>query len=135
MVNHAGATLLVVAGLLLVSLAVPATAASSTNYLTTTLVQSGVTQTTINGFPGVLVNYTNSLTVSLNTFIYLDLVNSVGQTVYWNVETCIFASIQKVQCFVPITPTLPSGTYSARVFATSSTYVALSTTTTLVVSL
>ena len=123
--------LALVVGLLTVSAATPTAGAASTTFLTTGITQSGMKQVTISVYEGVLVNFTNSYSVPMSTFVYLDLASSGGQTVYWNVGTCNFAANQLVQCFVVIAPSVPKGTYTASVFVTTNSSVPISTTSTL----
>jgi hypothetical protein len=121
--------------LLAVSTAVPVVNGATSSYLTVGITQSAIKQSTVNGFTGVLVNYTSTFSTSIGTFVYLDLANLGGQTVYWNVGTCTFAANQKVQCFVPIAPTVAKGTYTASVFVTTNSNIPISTTTSLQLTL
>ncbi len=123
------------ASLLTVSLAVPIVNGATSAYLTIGITQSAIKQTTVNGFSGVLVNYTSTYSASIGTFIYLDLVNSGGQTVYWNVGTCNFAANQRVQCFVPIVSAVAKGMYTASVFVTTNSSIPISATSSLQVTL
>lgn len=100
--------------------------ASPSSYLTTGVTQSGIKQTIIGGYTGVLVNYTNSYSSSFSGFVYLDVVNSAGQTVYWNLTSCPFNAAQKAQCFVAISPSPAAGNYTASVFATTTSSVPVS---------
>ena len=122
-------SLVLAVGLGLVLTSVPPVGAASPTYLTTGIVQSGVKQTIIGNYQGVLVNYTNTQPTSVSAFVYLDLVNSAGQTVYWNLGTCTFGASQKVKCFIAISGTISRGTYTAWVFATTDTEVPVSTST------
>ena len=114
------------AGLLMLSMVMPVASGASTSYLTTGLVQSNIKQTAISGYDGVLVNYTNTYSSSFGAFVYLDLVNSAGQTVYWNVGGCSFSARQTASCFVVISSAVPKGVYTAQVFAATSTDVPVS---------
>ena len=114
-------------GVLLVATTVPAALGSTTAYLTVTVAPSGAKQATINGYDGVLANYTSSASSRMSGFVYLDLANSVGQTVYWNVAYCSFTASQETQCFVVISSTVPKGNYTATVFATTNSSIPIST--------
>ena len=81
---------------------------------------------TINNYQGVIVNYTSTYSGSFSGFVYLALANRAGQTVYWNVASCSFSGSQTVQCYVSISPLVPSGTYTARVFVTTAARVPVS---------
>jgi len=129
-----GLTLLA-ACILALSTAVPAVNGATNPYLTVGIIQSAIKQSTVNGIAGVLVNYTSSYSTSIGTFVYLDLANSAGQTVYWNVGTCAFTADQKVQCFVPIASTVAKGNYTASVFVTTNSNIPISRTTSLQVTL
>jgi len=125
---------LLAALLLALSTAVPANAVATT-YLTGGITQSAIKQSIVNGFGGVLVNYTSTFSSSIATFVYLDLTNSGGQTVYWNLGTCAFAANQSVQCFVPIASTVGKGSYTAYVFVTTNSSIPISMTSSLQVTL
>ena len=114
------------AGLLALSMVMPVANGVSATYLTTGIAQSSIKQAVINNYNGVLVGYTNTYTSSFSAFVYLDLVNSAGQTIYLNVGSCSFAPSQTVPCFVAISPSVPKGTYTAQVFATTVTSVPVS---------
>ena len=124
--GRAMATVSMACGLILLSTLAPTAMATSPVFPTTVLVQSGMKYATIGGYSGVLVNYTSSISTSFVAFVYIDLVNSAGQTVYWNVGYCSFAANQKVQCFVPISSTGPGGDYTASAFATTTSNVPVS---------
>ncbi len=115
-------------GLLAFSMAGPMANGAATRYLTNGIVLTGMEQRSISGYVGVLANYTNTLSSPMNTLVYLTLVNSAGQTVYWNYDSCSFAANQKVQCFVLIASTVPKGVYAAYTFVTTSTSVPISVT-------
>ena len=127
-------SLFVLAVLILLPTA-PIGSAASPAYLTNGVSQSGMKLVTIDSHQGVLVNYTSTYSGSFNGFVYLALTNTAGQTVYWNVASCSFTGSQTVQCFVTISPTVPSGTYTARVFVTTAARVPVSLTSSLNVTL
>ena len=99
----------------MLSLLPAASAASPTTYLTTSLVASGPTQTTISGFSGVLVTYTNHLNSSFIGIMYLSLMNTAGQTVGISIGSCNFAALNQSACFIVTPSGVASGTYLARV--------------------
>src|SRR5579863_8730199 len=109
--------------LTLVLIAVPPALATSPTYSTSSIVKSAMVQTKISGYEGVLVNYTSSFPTSTNGFVYMDLTNSAGETVAWNVGSCEFAPAATAQCFVLIPQSVSTGTYSASVFVVTSTGV------------
>jgi hypothetical protein len=112
----------------LVSFAASSALAASPAYPTSDLALKGLKQTTVGGYTGVLANYTSSFAYAFTGFVYLDLTNAAGQTVYLAVGTCSFEQGALSQCFVPMATTLSSGTYTAHVFVTTSTDIAISIT-------
>ena len=126
---------LLAACLLTISAAVPVASGVASSYLTIGIAPSADKQATVGQVNGVLVNYTSSYSKPIGTFVYMDLANSAGQTVYWNVATCAFAANQKVQCFVPIASSVAKGIYNATVFLTTNSSIPISTTTFLQVTI
>ena len=114
---------------LILGLTAPSVAASPT-YPTTTVSQAGMTETTLNGLSGVLVNCNSTAASSFSGILYLDLTNAQGQTVYWNRDSCNFAQGVAVLCFVSISSTVPAGTYTATTFVATTTDVPISTSST-----
>lgn len=100
-----------------------ATAPSS--YLTNALAPSGAQKTTIGPFTGVTITYNNTDSSPLFVFVYLDLVNSAGQTVYVQASSGNISSHGTVQFFLPISGPA-SGTYLATLFATTNSGVPVS---------
>jgi methionine-rich copper-binding protein CopC len=119
----------------LFSVALPAFAQSAPAFPTTAVTTSGIQQATIGPSKGVLVNYTSSLTSPLTAFVYLDLVNSAGQTVYVNIASCNLQQGQLAQCFVSLSSSIPAGAYTAKLFAVTTDSVPVSTTGTLQVTI
>jgi hypothetical protein len=120
-----------IAALLIVPVS-SATAPSS--YLTNALAPSGAQKTTIASFTGVAITYNNTESSPLFVFVYLDLENSAGQTVYvWPVSGNI-SSHGTVTFFIPISGPA-SGNYSATLFATTSSGVPVSSSVTITVAL
>ncbi|MDG7013432.1 MAG: hypothetical protein JRN11_03025 [Nitrososphaerota archaeon] len=120
--------------LMLLPVAPPGSAASPA-YFTNGVSQSGMKLVTIDGYQGVLANYTSTYSGSFYGFVYLALTNTAGQTAYWNVASCSFTGSQTVQCFVTISPTVPPGTYTASVFVTTAARVPVSLASSLNVTL
>ena len=102
--------------------------------MTTGLTSSGLREETIGGFPGVVANYTSSYNFQFSALVYMDLMNSVGQTVSWSVVQCSFNANQTVSCVLPIQPGVVSGSYTAYLFATSVSSVPVSQASSLNVS-
>ncbi len=115
----------VAAGLMLLAAVVPAYASP---FLTTSLTQTAISQGTLGGYPGVFVTYNDTSTTSFDGFVYLALLNSTGQTVYLSIATCKFVSNHNQSCFLAVPSTVPSGAYTAKVFATMTENVPVSAT-------
>ncbi len=113
------------AGLMLLAAVVPAYASP---FLTTSVTQTAISQANLSGYPGVLVTYNDTSTTSFTGFVYLVLLNSTGQTVYLSIGTCNLVYNQNRSCFVGVSSTVPSGVYTAKVFATMTENVPVSTT-------
>ncbi|MDE1858425.1 MAG: hypothetical protein KGI26_05115 [Thaumarchaeota archaeon] len=126
--NGLGLALSLAACTTLVLLVVPAALAATPAYPTTAVTATGIVQTTISGYQGVLVNYTSAFPTTFSGFVYLDLTNAAGQTVAWNVAYCGFSASAKAQCFVSIPLSTAAGSYNAHVFVATSTGVAVSAT-------
>ncbi|MDG6982553.1 MAG: hypothetical protein JRM74_03770 [Nitrososphaerota archaeon] len=123
--KYLSAALLLAVGMMLLS-AAPLGSAAAPTHLTNGVSQSGMKLATIDTYQGVVVNYTSTYSTAFDSFVYLTLVNHAGQVVYWNVASCSFSAAQEVQCFVSISPAVPSGTYTAMAFATTDTGVPVS---------
>lgn len=113
---------------------IPAGFAAGPTYPTSAVMQSGMKETTIAGYSGVLINYTNGLSTRLSSFVYVYLVNRAGQTIYWGVGSCNFSAGEEVQWFAVFSSTVSSGNYTANLFVTTSTGVPVSTTSSLSVT-
>ena len=133
--RHLRLSIVLAVTLVLLSAILPVAGLSTASYLTTGIKQSGMKQATIHGYSGILVNYTSSYSSSFTAFLYVNVVNSAGQTVYWNIASCSFNPNQMVPCFVTLSSSVPAGTYTARVFATSTSNVPVSVTSSLSVTL
>ncbi len=126
--NGFGLALSLAACTTLVLLVVPAALAATPAYPATAVTATGIVQTKLSGYQGVLVNYSSTFSTSFSGFVYMDLTNTAGQTVVWNVAYCGFSASAKAQCFVSIPTSTATGTYTALVFVTTSTGVAVSST-------
>jgi len=127
--------LAVVLGVLLVSATVPAAAQTAPTFTVTSVTESRMRQATIGGYTGVVVNYTSHLGGGYLVLVYLTLVNATtGQAAYVGVGSCNLPPGQQTQCFVATSPSVPTGIYTASVFAVNTDNVPLSTTSTLQVA-
>jgi hypothetical protein len=132
MVRGIVASVFVAVGLLVLAAAVPAFAST---YLTTTVTSTGLKQTTLSGYDLIRVNYTDSSSASFTGFVYLDLFNSTGRSVFVSIGSCSFVPSQGSACYVALPLTVRPGTYSAKVFATTTENVPISTASSLQVTL
>ena len=114
--------------LLAFSTAGPIATSATSTYLTNGIILSGMKQSSIGGYEGVIANYSNHFSSQMNTVVYLDLINSAGQTVYWNRSTCYFGANQEAQCYVLISSAVPKGVYAAYMFITTPSNVPISVT-------
>lgn len=103
----------------------------STSILT---VSTSPSQTIVDGYTGVQINYTNTYSQSLSAFVWVVVHNAAGQTVGIFVGSAIMNSGAALAVFVP-TFNLPAGSYAATVFATTTSSVAISQTSTVSLSL
>jgi len=110
-------------GFAILMLALPAVSQTAPSYLTTSVTSTGMKQTGIGGFNGVLVNYTNTLSSPLTVLVYMDVMNPAGQVAGVNAASCNFAANQTVRCFAVFPSSVPSGNYSIQVFATTASGV------------
>jgi hypothetical protein len=131
--HFSGLSLILVASILLLSVALPASAVSP-SFPTTAVAASGLKQTVIGGNSVIEVNYTSSLATSFTAFVYLDLMNSMGQTVYVNLGTCSLSQFQLQSCFVALSSSISTGAYTAKLFASNTDNVPVSGTSSLAVA-
>ena len=120
--------------LVLALFVVPAAVASSPTYSTGTVSSSGAVQAKVGGYEGVIANFTSAQASSLDGFVYMDLTNAAGQTIAWSIGYCNLSPKATTQCFVSFPLSLASGTYTATMFVTTSTGVAISLTSSLKVT-
>jgi hypothetical protein len=115
--------LLVVPLVLSLLLLVPtSTATAPSSFFTDGLQGSGVAQATLGGFSGIAINYNDTYSSPIAVFVYVDLTNSAGQTVFvWNTYGNI-SSHKILSFYIPIFG-VPPGTYSAAVFALTNSRV------------
>jgi len=90
-------------------------------------------QTTLGSNVAVQITYTNNSNGPVTAIVYAVVHNSLGQTVAYSTATLPLASGASGTAY-PIIFGLPSGSYSVTLFVTSTTGVALSTTSTVSVS-
>ena len=108
---------------------VPAMAAAqTTKYLTTDLTVGEISWTQLRSYTGVLVNYTSAFPTAITAIVYASVLNTSGQTVAVSVGTCNFGGNQSASCFVAFLSTFPTGTWKVDVFATTTSSVPISTT-------
>jgi hypothetical protein len=100
---------------------------SSQAVLTTALTAGTPYQTTLEGFSGVAVIYTDTGNSPLTAFLYGDVHNSAGATV--GVVTTSVATSPGVgaTAFLALPQGLPSGTYTINIVAVTSTDIPVST--------
>ena len=103
----------------------PIAIATTAPYSTTSFTPLSVGETTQGSTRGVAVNYNNTLSDSLEVFTFIDVTNSVGQTVFVQSSIEMFIPGESETVFFGLTG-LPSGTYSATVFVSSLDLVPLS---------
>jgi len=102
--------------------------------LTTSLAKVSASQTSALGQKGVSITYNNTLSQPVTAAVYISLQNSAGFTVYISLQVYTFQPKQVATFFFGPSG-LPSGSYTARLFAAQGNGVPLSTTTTVQVSL
>lgn len=112
----------------LLALTMPSMSQTAPQYLVTSITSNGVKQTVLGGYGGLFVNYTNTHDAPITALVYMDVSNSVGQVVALTVGTCYFGANETIGCFVVFPVSVPSGAYSAEVFATTTSGVPISTT-------
>ncbi len=120
--------------LLLVLMTPIASASAPTSFLTTGFTGSHSGEVTAQGVKGVNVTYTNNFHVSMLAFVYVDLTNSAGQTVFVQATGTLFSAGGSASAFIGFVGISP-GTYTASLFVTTSSGVPISTVTTVQVTL
>ena len=103
----------------------PALGTSLPPYSTKGFVAIGATETTQAGTKGVIVNYNNTLASPVVAFVYIVVTNSVGQTVFVQVNGGVFSAGENKTIFFGMSG-MSSGTYSATLFVASANLVPLS---------
>ena len=97
-------------------------------------VSASPTKTTINNQPVVQASYTNTANAQITGIVYGVVRNAAGQTVQFTTATITPAAGQSVTAFLFLAG-LPSGTYSVTVFAITPAGVAISTSSTVSVTI
>ncbi len=110
-----------VLALMLASLAAPVSAQAPSAYLTNGLTLNGLKQVQLGGYPGVEANFTNSYPFSFTAILYMDIMNSKGQTVSVSAGTSTFGANATLSSFLAVQPGVATGNYTAVVFAASTT--------------
>ena len=106
----------------------PVSNAAAQTFSTSGFASLHATETTQQGTEGVLVNYNNTMSSAVVAFVYLDLTNSAGQTVFVQASGGSFAAGENKTIFFGLTG-VQSGTYVASVFVVTSAFVPVSTAT------
>ena len=83
-------------------------------------------EATQSGVAGVLVNYNNTVSSAVVAFVYLDVTNSIGQTVFVQASGGTFSGGENKTIFFGLTG-LQTGSYSAAVFVVTGADVPVST--------
>ena len=98
-------------------------------------IATAASQSVLGGFSGVQVGYTNNYLKPIAGFVWVVVKNSAGQTAGVFVGSITVNQATTISVFVP-TFNLPSGSYVANIFATTTSFVAISvsTSSTLVVN-
>lgn len=113
---------------LLLFMATTASATSPPPFLTTGLTPSNGSQSTLNGYTGASITYTNTLSTSEPVFVFASVVNQQGQTVGVSLQSSTIASGASSTFFFS-EPQLAHGAYTVTIFATTRTLVPLSVST------
>jgi len=117
----------------------PAMATASFSYLSSFVntailaVLSPAAQASVGGSNGVQVVYTDTYSQALPAFVWVVARNSVGQDVGVFVGSAATSSGARVTVFVP-TSNLPTGSYNATIFATTTSFIAISQASTVSLS-
>ncbi len=103
---------------------------SATGLTTTTLTPSGsASEATVSGTPTVSQTFTNTATGSVSVYMWVSVKNSAGQTVGVFLGSATMASGATATIGAALF-NLPSGSYTASVFVTTTSGVVVSTTST-----
>jgi len=81
----------------------------------------------VSGFPTVQQTFTNTASGTLSVFMWASVLNAAGQTVAVNFGSATMSAGQTVTIGTPFL-NLPSGTYTASVFVTTTTGIVISGT-------
>jgi hypothetical protein len=102
-----------------------ATAATPPPLLTTVMVPYAAGQSIQQSTVGVIISYNSTYTSSLPTFVHMSLLNGAGQTVTLESTGAVFSANASLTFFFGLTGFQP-GNYTAQLFATTTTGVAIS---------
>jgi hypothetical protein len=91
-------------------------------------------QITIGGFPAVNATFTNNLNIVQTGIVFAVVKNSLGQTIYYTTSTISPAAGASASAILVLAG-LAHGTYSVNIFVVSPTNVAVSTSTTVSVTI
>ena len=108
----------------------PQSHAVAASYTTKGFVATGAAETTQLGTEGVVVNYSNTMTIAVSAVVFLYLSNSAGQTISIQFFASSFSAGGNGTIFLGVAGVMP-GTYTASLFATTSSLVPVSPVTTL----
>ena len=109
-------------------------AATPKAFFTTSVVSSNAAEVTLSGTAGFNVTFTNSLSVAVTGSVFIELINSAGQTVLIQSSIVTFAPAgmagSKSGTFLGLSELdFPAGTYTALAFVTTTQLVPISTVT------
>ncbi|MDV3244770.1 MAG: hypothetical protein LYZ66_06325, partial [Nitrososphaerales archaeon] len=106
--------------------------APSTSFLTTgTFVATGsATEAVVNGLPTVSQSFTNTYTGSLSVIMWVSVLNSAGQTALVQIGGPATVAAGATATMQAALFNLPSGSYTATIFLTTSSGTVVSTTST-----
>ena len=108
----------------------PQSHAVAATYSTKGFVATGAEESTQLGTTGVVVNYSNTMSIPISAIVFLYLTNSAGQTVGIQFFASSFPAGGNGTIFLGLAGVTP-GTYTASLFATTSSLVPVSPVTTL----
>jgi hypothetical protein len=91
-------------------------------------------QTTIGGFSGIQVSYSNGWTSSQNLIVFAVWKNAAGQTVAVSTSGLTLASGATGAAFAPLASALPTGSYTVNIFVWTTSNNSVSSTTTITAS-
>jgi len=108
----------------------PQSHAVAATYSTTGFVATGAAETTQLGTTGVVINYSNTMSIAVSAIVFLYLTNSAGQIISIQLFATSFSAGENGTIFLGVSGVTP-GTYAASLFATTSSLAPVSPVTTL----